>query len=49
MSGPQGSDPNPWQAQQPAQGEDQPAPGAEQPPGRDAVLAAPGRPGAAGD
>lgn len=31
MSGPQGSDPNPWQAQRPAQGQDQPAPGAEQP------------------
>ncbi|MGY4712131.1 DUF4333 domain-containing protein [Mycolicibacterium sp. CBM1] len=29
MSGPQGSDPNPWQAQQPAQGQDQPAPGTE--------------------
>ncbi|EHB53464.1 hypothetical protein MycrhDRAFT_3927 [Mycolicibacterium rhodesiae JS60] len=30
MSGPQGSDPNPWQGQ-PAQGQDQPAPGSEQP------------------
>jgi hypothetical protein len=32
MSGPQGSEPNPWQAQ-PAQGQDQPAPGSEQQPG----------------
>ena len=32
MSGPQGSDPNPWQAQQPASGQDQPAPSSEQPP-----------------
>ena len=31
MSGPQGSDPNPWQAQQPAQGEDQPAPARSSP------------------
>jgi hypothetical protein len=30
MSGPQGSDQNPWQGQ-PAQGQDQPAPGSEQP------------------
>ncbi|WP_431232214.1 DUF4333 domain-containing protein [Mycolicibacterium psychrotolerans] len=32
MSGPQGSEPNPWQAQ-PGQGQDQPAPGSEQQPG----------------
>lgn len=31
MSGPQGSEPNPWQAQ-PGQGQDQPAPGSEQQP-----------------